>query len=233
MGKQKPKTGSGGPGPTLAEVLASSGLLEKITMSTRSIISRSVAQADEQGRIMLKVVSCHTCTAPKACCSLTTAVFLHEALHVAARLLAEGRDTPALRTELRVAAEAMENTPRTTYRRPCVFLDGDERCTIYTDRPSTCGTALVYSPAEACSDPATKMVDAFISQLQRELPQQVEEGVRAELGLPRGERSYVGVMPRMVLLCLQAWNRPDFVRFFAQHVPAAAAALDRKVTAAT
>lgn len=231
MAKTKAKAGERG--PTLAEVMASSGLLAKITMTTRSIITRAVAQADELGRVSLKVVSCHDCTAPKACCSLTTAVYLYEGLPIAARLTAEGRDTPGLRAELRAAAEAMENTARGRYRRPCVFLDAGERCTIYTDRPSTCGTALVYSPAQACSDPSTKIIDAYQSQLQRELPLQVEEGVRDALGLPRGDHVYIGVLPRMVLLSLQAWHRADFARFFAQHAPAAAAALDHAMNAPT
>jgi Fe-S-cluster containining protein len=215
-------------GPTLAEVMTRGGLLEKISMTTRSIISRSVAEADSQGRVMLRVVSCHDCTAPKACCSLTVAAYLYEALPIAARLVADGRDTPALRTALRSAAEAMENTPRAEHahtRRPCVFLDGDERCTVYTDRPAACGIALVYSPAAACSDPTTVRVDAYTGSLQRDLSPQVEEGVRDELGLPRGSWRYMGVLPRMVLLALQAWGRPDYARFFAQHVPTAASRL--------
>ena len=231
MAKQKAKAKASEPAPTLAEVMARSGLLTKVTMTTRSIITRAVAQADELGRVSLKVVSCHDCTAPKACCTLTTAVYLYEGLPIAARLTAEGRDTPALRAALRAAAEAMENTAQRRYQRPCVFLDGAERCTIYTDRPSTCGTALVFSPAQACSDPATKIIDAYKSPLQRELPLQVEEGVRDALGLPRGEHIYIGVLPRMVLLCLQAWHRADFARFFAQHAPAAAAGLDHALHA--
>lgn len=215
-------------GPTLAEVMRTSGLLEKISMTTRSIISRSVAEADQQGRVMLRVVSCHDCTAPKACCQLTVAIYLYEALPVAARLVAEGRDTPALRTALRNAAEAMENSPRTAHSRagrPCVLLDADERCTVYTDRPAACGVALVYSPAEACSDPTTKRVDAYTGSIQRDLSPTVEEGVREELGLPRGSWRYMGVLPRMVLLALQAWSRPDYARFLGLHVPTAAARL--------
>jgi Fe-S-cluster containining protein len=221
-------------GPTLAEVVTRSGLLEKISLTTRSIISRSVAEADEQGRVMLRVVSCHECTAPKACCSLTVAIYLYEALPVAARLVAEGRDTPALRTALRLSAEAMENTPRTVHARagrPCVLLDAEERCTVYTDRPGACGIALVYSPAIACSDPTTKRVDAYTGTLQRDLSPKVEEGVREELGLVRGSHRYMGVLPRMVLLALQAWQRTDYVKFLAQHGPIAAARLDQIMSA--
>jgi hypothetical protein len=216
-GKSKPARAEG---PTLGQVVTSTGLLAKIQMTTRSIISRSVAEADEQGRVMLRVVSCHTCTAPKACCSLHTAIFFYEALPIAARLIAEGRDTPELRTALRVSAEAMENTPRPVYNRPCVLLDAEERCTVYTDRAAACGVALVYSPAEACSQRGS--VDAYTGQLHNELGPKVEEGVRAELGLPDREYRYIGVLPRMVLLALQAWNRADFARFLAQHVPTAA-----------
>jgi Fe-S-cluster containining protein len=221
-------------GPTLAEVVARSGLLDKIAMTTRSIISRSVAEADAQGRVMLRVVSCHDCTAPKACCNLTVAIYLYEALPIVARLVAEGRDTPALRGALRTAAEAMENRTRAEHaktRTPCVFLDAAERCTVYTERPAACGLALVYSPAEACSDPSMPRVDAYTGSLQRELSPAVEEGVREELGLPRGNHRYLGVLPRMVLLALQAWSRPDYVKFLAQHAPAAAASLSRAVEA--
>lgn len=218
-----------GAGPTLAEVVVRSGLLARISATTRSVIARSVAQADDQGRVQLKVVSCHACTAPKACCTLTTAAFLYEALPIAARLIAEGRDTPALRAELRVTAEAMENTPRTRYRRACIFLDGAERCTIYEDRPSACGTALVYSPATACSDPRATAIDSFAAPLQREVPRQIEERVRIELGLPGDGNVYMGVLPRVVLLCLQAWQRPDFARFFGQHGPPATTSLARAI----
>ncbi|HVV85238.1 MAG TPA: YkgJ family cysteine cluster protein [Kofleriaceae bacterium] len=229
MGKPKGKAHAAEAGPTLAQVVTGSGLLEKIATSTRSIIARSVVEADEQGKIMLRVVSCHTCDAPKACCSLVTAVYLYEGLPIAARLVAEGRDTPELRAQLRARAEAMENAPRRQYRHPCVFLDAEERCTIYTDRPSTCGMALVYSPAAGCSDPTNKIVDAYRPSYLRELTLKVEEGVREELGLPRGAHLYMGVLPRVVLLCLQAWHRSDFVKFFSQHAPAAAAGLDRAV----
>lgn len=223
MAKAKPSGKDAG--PTLGEFVERSGLLEKITLTTRSIISRSVAEADQKGRIMLRVVSCHECTAPKACCKLATVIYLYEALPVVARLVAEGRDTPALRTELRLAAEAMENTPRRQYRRPCVLLDADERCTVYTVRPAVCGLALVYTPATACSDPTTVEVDAYAGSIQGEVAPMVEEGVRDELGLPRADFRYAGVLPRMVLLTLQAWGRTDYARFFAQHVPTAAARL--------
>jgi Fe-S-cluster containining protein len=219
-------------GPTLGEVVTRTGLLEKLAMTTRSIISRSVAEADEQGRVMLRVVSCHDCTAPKACCSLTIAIYLYEALPIAARLVAEGRDTPALRTALRVAAEAMENTSRADHARahkPCVLLDEQERCTVYDVRPAACGLALVYSPAIACSDPTTKRVDAYTGKLQKELSPKVEEGVRAELGLPRKDHFYIGMLPRMVLLALQAWGRRDYVRFLSLNAPSAAARLNQLV----
>ena len=230
MAKAKPKIRD--EGPTLGERLAATGLLEKIAMTTRSIISRSVAEADEQGRVMLRVVSCHDCTAPKACCTLTVAIYLHEALPIAARLIAEGRDTPELRTALRVSAEAMENRSRVEHaraRRPCVLLDANERCTVYDVRPGACGVALVYSPAEACSNLENLRVDAYTGTLQRDLSPTVEEGVRDELGLPRFDRRYMGVLPRMVLLALQAWTRRDYARFLGQHAPLAAARLAERL----
>lgn len=229
MAKSKPDgKGARVEGPTLGEVVSATGLLQNIAATTRMIISRSVAEADAQGRVALRVVSCHDCTATKACCHLPVAIHLHEALPVAARLIAEGRDTPELRTQLRAAAEAMENTPRGRHQRPCVFLDADERCTVYTDRPSACGVALVYSPAEQCGK--TAKVDAYVGHHQGQVNPQVEAGVRQTLGLPVNDRAYLGALPRMILLALKAWGRADYARFLAQH--AANAAERRAATAA-
>lgn len=69
----------------------------------------------------------------------------------------------------------MENTSRRTYQRPCVFLDADERCTVYAERPSAC-VALVYSLPVACSERG--QVDAYVGQIQNQLTPTIEEGVR-------------------------------------------------------
>ena len=53
--------------------------------------------------------------------------------------------------------------------------------------------------------------------------------MRIELGLPGDGNVDMGVLPRVVLLCLQAWPRPDFVRFFGQHGPPATTNLARAI----
>jgi Fe-S-cluster containining protein len=194
--------------------LVERGLGDEVVGHTQAIIARAVGDADAMGKAHLRVVSCHTCTAPKGCCSLITTAFLHEAAGIAARLRRDGRDTPELRAQLRRSAEAMENSsPRMPYQSPCVFLDGDERCTVYDVRPMECGVRLVYSPARACSTPGAE-VELFDARTSGASALRVAETFRARLGLPAltGGRLYAGAMPRMVLVCLQTWDRADFVK---------------------
>jgi Fe-S-cluster containining protein len=232
--RQGPAVGRAPDGP-LGQVLERTGLLDEVSAATRELIEMAVGQADEVGRTHLRVVSCHRCTAPKACCKLTTIAYLHEGVAIADRLIREGRDTPELRAELAAAADAMEATPRDDYGRlgrACVFLDEGERCTVYGDRPSACGMALVYSPPEACSDPGTAKVERFSSRLDEEVLPRAEEAFRAALGLPRRDHVYVGVLPRMVLLCLEAWVRTDYAALLAAGARPAAHALARVMGAA-
>jgi Fe-S-cluster containining protein len=208
-------------GPTFGEVLAAEGMIEKVSRATRGIIAQSTDAAVERARVRLTVVSCMDCTAAKTCCSLVTSAYLYEAVPIAARLIAEGRDTPALRDVLKAAAHMMETTRTERYQRPCVFLDGDQRCTIYEDRPSVCGTHLVSSPPAACSDPSAT-VSKIVGPLQDTVPPQIEGEFCLQLGLRRIERPYRGALPRMVLLCLEAWSRRDYVTFLAERaLPAA------------
>src|SRR5262249_53163251 len=137
---------------TFGEMIAQLDLLAGISGTVRRLIRESTEQAQQFGRVSLNVLpSCNTCTAAKGCCKLATLAYLYEGVPIAARRIREGRDTPELRAELAAAAAAMETTRPIDYNRPCVFLDAGERCTIYEDRPSECGSAFVYSPPEACS----------------------------------------------------------------------------------
>ncbi len=209
-------------GPTFGELIEQLGLLENTSQATREIIARTTALCAEHARVHLTVVSCFDCTAPKACCSLITSAYLYEAVPIAARLIREGRDTPALREQLRTAAHLMETTPKAGYQRPCVFLGADERCTIYEDRPSVCGTHLVSSPPAACSDPAVTNVTKLVGPLQHTVPPLLEEQFCSEAGLRRIDQPYRGALPRIVLLCLEAWPRRDYVTFLAERsLPAA------------
>jgi Fe-S-cluster containining protein len=195
-------------------MLAHNGVLDEASKTTRSIIARATAAVGEHARVHLKVVSCFDCTAPKACCSLKTKAFLHEAVAIAARLLRENRDTPELRQSLKEAAHYMETVPMKKHARPCLFLDPDERCTIYEDRPSVCGTHFVSSPAIDCSARAAN-ITKLSTPSSEELPAQLEEQFVMVTGLRRIDRHYSGALPRMVLIALEAWDRRDYVQFLA------------------
>jgi Fe-S-cluster containining protein len=201
---------------TFGEVVERGGVREQASLATREVIRRSNAEGAEAARVHLFVISCDTCTAPKACCTFVTTAYLYEALPIASRLVRERRDTPALRKRLRDAADAMETSRSLDYRRPCVFLDEAERCTIYEDRPSVCGTHLVSSPAEQCAQ-AGGRVEKVVAPLQESAPPQFAQVLGDSIGLESIGMHYFGAMPRMVLLCLEAWSRPDYVRYLAKH----------------
>jgi Fe-S-cluster containining protein len=206
---------------SFGEVVEAGGVREQASLATREVIRRSNADAAEDARVHLYVISCDTCTAEKACCSFVTTAYLYEALPIAARLVRERRDTPALRKRLRDAADAMESTRSHDYRRPCVFLDPAQRCSIYEDRASVCGTHLVSSPPERCAQPDGR-VEKILAPLQDAAPPELAVVLGECLGLEDIGLHYFGAMPRMVLLCLEAWGRTDYVRFLAKHVRVAA-----------
>lgn len=207
--------------PTFGEAIESASLRRKISTVQREMIARTGPEADKAAKLMLKVVSCHNCTAPKGCCTLSVGVFMYEAVPIAARLRHEGRDTPELRAELLAAARLMESTSPSDYRRPCAFLDENERCTIYEDRPSECGMAFVFSDPIRCSDPEASSIDKFVAPFV-EFPPQFEAKFEQDARLPRLRGPYMGALPRMVLLCLEAWDRRDYADFFMREVPLAA-----------
>jgi hypothetical protein len=184
---------------------------------TRAAIAASNDLAVAHARVHLHVIACFACTAPKACCTMVTGAYLHEGVAVAARLIEDGRDTPALRRALEVAAHGMETSDQVEYRRPCAFLGADARCTVYEDRPSVCGVHLVTSPAPACGDADAVTVSAVTGDAHVELPRATAEHFRKSLGLPALDVPYRGALPRMVLLALEAWDRYDHVAFLAAH----------------
>lgn len=200
--------------PTFGEMLEETGLLEDLTKGTRALIDSTVVGVNEFARVHLKVVSCNTCTEPKGCCKLKTGIYLHDALPVVARLRREGRDTPELRKQLKEAAHYMETVPKEQHVRPCVFLDADERCTVYEDRPVICGITLMSSPASDCNDPE-RQVSKLKIEANEALPAKFELEFRMRAGLRRTDRRYAGALPRMVLIALEAWDRQDYVSFIA------------------
>lgn len=199
------------PRPTFAEELERTGLLAVAAQTTRDTIAQSnAAAADHAGR-HLRVLSCLDCTAPKSCCRMVTGAYLHEGAALAARLIDEGRDTPALRATLATAAHDMETLDDADYDRPCAFLGADDRCTVYDVRPSICGVHLITSPPSTCADRSA--TSAVTGTAHTDLPRLTAERFRSTLGLPALDLPDRGALPRMVLLCLEAWHRRDFVDF--------------------
>lgn len=212
LAEQRRRAAAKQPRPTLGEVLAKRRLTDWVNEKVQDINQRAMATADRRGKVQLKVVSCHTCTAPKGCCKITTMIFLHEAVAIAAELRAKNRDTPQLRTILTAAADAMEQTKRDDYLAPCVFLDSDERCSVYSVRPATCGTAFVFSPPEICSDFDSGRTIARFDDTEFGLESTgLAREFYSKLGLvDRSGKSVMGMLPRMVLVALEAWNRTDY-----------------------
>ncbi len=202
---------------TLGQFVEDEGILQSLQAMISEINGRATKEARLVGKQQkLPVVQCFSCTATKACCQSIVVARLYEGIVVAAELIAAGRDTPALRDELRARAEAMETASPYGWRVPCVFLDERERCTIYAARPTPCGTLYVYSPPAHCNDPAAG-VQAYVAHAEHAVAQQIEDEFRERMALRKKVgRRYLGVLPRMVLVALEAWGRTDFRDFFRQ-----------------
>jgi len=202
---------------TLGQFVAQEGILDSLRAMTTEIIARAGKQAKQLGRQQkLPVVQCTSCDAKKACCHSIVVARLYEGIVVAAHLKDEGRDSPVLRAQLRASAEAMEASSPQGWRVPCVFLDAGERCTVYASRPSPCGTLFVYTPPAACNDPSAA-VQAYVAVQENAVAQQIEDEFRDKLSLRKKVgRRYIGVLPRMVLVALEAWDRTDFRDYLRQ-----------------
>jgi len=202
---------------TLGQFVTQEGVLGDLKKMVSHINARATKEAKTLGRQQkLPVVQCFNCDAKKACCSSIVVARLYEGIVVAAHLKDAGRDTPELRAELKSKAEAMEGASPYDWRVPCVFLDAGERCTVYEARPTPCGTLYVYTPPAACSDPSAT-VKAYVAHAENAVAQQIEDEFRDKLSLRKKVgRRYIGVLPRMVLVALEAWDRTDFRDYLRQ-----------------
>jgi Fe-S-cluster containining protein len=159
---------------------------------------------------------CSTCTAAKACCSSYVIVRLYEGLVIAAELRRTGRDTPELRESLRARAEAMDVARVADWQTPCLFLDADQRCTVYAVRPTTCAQLYVFTPPELCNARSSQII-SYTPRREVAAANEVEEAFRERLSLRKKVgRRYLGVLPRMVLVALEAWDRTDFRDYLRQ-----------------
>lgn len=201
---------------TLGQFVEQEGILASLRAMITDLNARATKEAKRLGKQQLRVVQCFDCDAKKACCHSIVVARLYEGIVVAAYLKEAGRDTPELRDQLRVAADAMEAAKPSGWRVPCAFLDAAERCTVYDARPTPCGTLYVYTPPAACSDP-TAAVQAYVAHTENAVAQDLEEEVRDKLSLRKKVgRRYIGVLPRMVLVALEAWDRTDFRDYLRQ-----------------
>lgn len=196
---------------TLGQFLEQEGILTSLRTVITELIARSGKEAKRLGKQQkLPVVQCTGCDAKKACCHSVVVARLYEGMVLAAHLRDTGRDTPELRDRLRASAEAMEAASPYEWRVPCVFLDDAERCTVYPARPLPCGTLYVYTPPAWCSDP-NAAVEGYVADAESAVATEIEEELRDRLSLRKKVgRRYLGVLPRMVLVALEAWDRTDF-----------------------
>ena len=201
---------------TLGELVADEQIIEwlesKVSQNHRDSL-RGALEVAKQNRLTMH---CATCTANKACCSSYVVVRLYEGLLVASELRRSGRDTPELRAELAARADAMEATRAADWFTPCLFLDGDQRCSVYAVRPTTCAQLYVYTPPELCNARSSQIA-SYTPRNEVAAANAVEEEFRERLSLRRKVgRRYFGVLPRMVLVSLEAWDRTDFRDYLRQ-----------------
>ena len=203
-------------GRTLGQFVEAEGIIAWLADNVAHINDASGKGAHETSKLVKLAVSCTTCEATKTCCWSLVVARLYEGLIVAARLRETARDTPELREELRVRAEAMEASSPYDWRMPCLFLGEAERCTVYDVRPTSCGALYVYTPPELCTI-GSNAIKAYVAANELAAATEVEEAFRQRLSLRhKVGRRYLGVLPRMALVSLEAWDRDDFRDYLRQ-----------------
>lgn len=201
---------------TLGQFVDEEQLLPWIEATVVEINRHAAEGAEKLGKRLKLAVSCTRCKATKTCCWSTVIARLYEGVLIAAELVRTGRDTPALRELLRARASSMETTPPQEWRTPCMFLDDHERCTVYAVRPVPCGSVLVYTDPVLCTTRAGKLI-GYEPNEELAAATAFEEPFRERLALRKKVgRRYVGVLPRMVLVALESWDRTDFRDYLRQ-----------------
>jgi Fe-S-cluster containining protein len=203
-------------GRTLGQLIADEQLLPWLGAAIADIHRFAGKAARAAGKPLRLTVTCTSCTATKTCCWSMVVARLYEGVLIAGHLRAAGRDTPDLRDQLAERAAAMEAASPYEWRTPCVFLDARERCTVYAARPTACGTLLVYTDPVLCTTRAQE-IRAYVPREEVAAATALEEELRARLSLRKKVgRRYLGVLPRMVLVSLEAWDREDFRDYLRQ-----------------
>jgi Fe-S-cluster containining protein len=195
---------------TLGQFVEEDGIVAWISAAVAEIHQFSNQQAKSAGKSLKLAVTCTSCKATKTCCwSVVTARF-YEGVIIADRLKRTNRDTSEMREDLRARAEAMEAAMPQDFRTPCVFLGEGERCTIYDVRPAPCAILHVYTDPTWCTTREGE-IRGYIAQEEHAMAAALEEEFRERMSLRKkvGKR-YLGVLPRMVLVALETWDREDF-----------------------
>jgi Fe-S-cluster containining protein len=201
---------------TLGQFVEDEKIVAWLSENVGHINKASGKGAKETSRLVKLAVSCVTCTATKTCCWSLVVARLYEGVIVAARLRETGRDTAELRAQLAARSEAMEASSPYAWRVPCLFLDAKERCTVYDVRPTSCGALYVYTPPELCTT-RDQEIKAYVAANELAAATELEEAFRQRLSLRhKVGRRYLGVLPRMVLVSLEAWQREDFRDYLRQ-----------------
>ncbi|HUS32464.1 MAG TPA: YkgJ family cysteine cluster protein [Kofleriaceae bacterium] len=201
---------------TLGQFVADEKIVEWLSAQIADNHKQSARGATAVAKQHRLPMVCSTCDVTKACCSSYVLVRLYEGLVVAAELARTGRDTPELRDQLRARAELMESTPVAEWFTPCLFLDATERCTVYAARPTTCAQLYVYSAPQLCVARSNE-IKSYTPRDEVAAANALEEQFREKLSLRKKVgRRYFGVLPRMVLVSLEAWDRTDFRDYLRQ-----------------
>lgn len=201
---------------TLGQFVEDEQIVAWLADNVAHINKASGKGAKDTSKLVKLAVTCTTCKATKTCCWSMVVARLYEGVIVAANLRETGRDTPEMRGQLRARAEAMEAASPYDWRTPCLFLDDRERCTVYDVRPTSCGALYVYTPAELCTTRAQE-IKAYVPANELAAATELEEAFRQRLNLrTKVGRRYIGVLPRMVLVSLEAWDRDDFRDYLRQ-----------------
>lgn len=201
---------------TLGQFLEEEQILAQLGEMIADIARAAGRGAKTAGKLKQLAVSCTHCKATKTCCWSVAIARLYEGMVVAGELRRTGRDTPALREQLAERAAAMEAARPQEWRAPCVFLDERERCTVYAARPTACATLFVYTDPAWCTTRAGD-IQGYVAAEEGGAATALEDVFRERIGLRKKVgRRYIGVLPRMVLVALEAWDRTDFRDYLRQ-----------------
>lgn len=201
-------------------------LLKRMHNHVKHRIKLTIIQATEKGygteedqKHVREGVSCGTCTANKACCTMSVSALLIEGLPIARYLIKAGRHETALSNELHTLGDAMEASGMDEWfdkQTPCVFLTEDQKCSIYPVRPSACRHHVVFNPPERCSPPRGKPTLQFGSE--KELTTAFNwniEVAQSFFGFQDPAQSGVmlcGSLPKVVARVLDALEHTDYAK---------------------